>query len=469
MTPLDSLQAALLTTGAFSDVYLEESSGLSLHWEEGHLEDVSFGRNSGIGLRYMVGDETRYGYIDSARPITSTISPEEFQKLQHLSKELSHGLTHGPLKGADLPTSSGLTIQKSFTEIPLEKKVALLEAAFQSAQYHPLIRQVSIQYAEKTKNIAYVNSLGESCAEARVYLVFSVSVTAENNGLLQTASEVIGGMTGFELFDQSPVMQVARTAAERAIAKLQAPVALAGEMPVVIAASAGGTMIHEAIGHALEADHIQEGTAPAFSGKIGQVVASECVTVLDDPTRVGHRGSFQFDDEGIPAQKTILVDHGVLKTYLYDRHTAQKDNRPSNGHGRRESYAHKPIPRMSNTFVPSGLENPRDIICSIAQGLLVTRMGGGQVNTATGDFVFEIEEGFWIENGQVKHMVRGANLLGNGPEVLRSIDRVGNDMGWGIGTCGKGGQGVPVSDGLPTLRISKLLIGGAKQGLEAGG
>jgi len=233
-------------------------------------------------------------------------------------------------------------------------------------------------------------------------------------------------------------------------------------MPVVIASEAGGTLIHEAIGHALEADGVQQGTSPHFAGKVGRRVANAKVTVLDDPTRPGARGSFHYDDEGTPSERTVLVRDGVLQTYLYDRRTAAKARRASNGHGRRESYAHKPIPRMSNTSVAPGPDDPAAVRRSLERGLLVTRMGGGQVNTATGDFVFEVDEGFWVEGGRVKHMVRGANLLGNGPEVLRTIDRVGWDIGWSVGTCGKDGQGVPVSDGVPTLRIPKLLVGGTK-------
>jgi TldD protein len=296
--------------------------------------------------------------------------------------------------------------------------------------------------------------------EDRVYVTFVVQVTAARGGLMQTATEVVGGLRGWEIFGETPPEEAARRAARRAVEKLSAPPAPLGEMPVVLAAEAGGTMIHEAIGHALEADAIQEGSSPHFAGKVGQLIANPKVTVLDDPTMNGARGSFAFDDEGTAARRTALVENGVLKTYLYDRMTARRENIASNGHGRREDYRFKPIPRMSNTFVAPGPDDPREILAGLKKGLLVTRMGGGQVNTATGEFVFEVEEGFYVENGKVKHRVRGANLLGLAPDVLRSIDKVGTDMGWGIGTCGKAGQGVPVSDGLPTLHIPKILIGG---------
>ncbi len=218
-------------------------------------------------------------------------------------------------------------------------------------------------------------------------------------------------------------------------------------------------MIHEAVGHGLEADLAQQGLS-VYSKKIGQEVASRHITVLDDPTLPRKRGSFAFDDEGVPARKTILVEKGVLKAYLYDRLAAWKDGVESNGHGRRESYEHKPIPRMSNTLVAPGTMKAEEIIRSVDKGLFVTKMGGGQVNTVNGDFVFEVSEGQLIENGTIGEPVRGAVLLGNGPRVLMDIDMVADDLGFGIGTCGKEGQGVPVADAQPTLRIPELVIGG---------
>ena len=220
-------------------------------------------------------------------------------------------------------------------------------------------------------------------------------------------------------------------------------------------------MIHEAIGHPLEADAVQKDVSPMYKGAVGKVIGHEKVSVLEDPTMAGQRGFYAFDDEGVASQRVVLVDRGVLKTYLYDRQTAIKDHVPSNGHGRRESYKHRPIPRMANTFVAPGSDDPQMILHSVPNGLLVTKMGGGQVEPATGDFVFEVEEGFLIKDGQIGSLIRSANLMGNGPDVLKSIDLVGSDMGWSVGTCGKDGQGAPVSDGLPTLRIPKgVVVGG---------
>lgn len=446
-----------LRYGEFSDIYLEESSTLSLRWEDGKIEDITQGRNSGVGLRYIAGEETRYGFVDCARPLTGVPSSGEWVHLKDLSQNISSGLKRKSLSSLKPISQSpeGSCPKISFDSMSLKEKVGRLENAYRAATVSPSIRQVTLTYSEKIKRIGYLNSLGESFIEERPYRIFAAFVTASQNGLIQTALEVISG-------DFQDVEGIARCAAQRSLEKLKAPPAPLGEMPVVIGSSAGGTLIHEAIGHSLEADAVLEGTSPAFAGKIGEKVANPKVNVVDDPTVPSARGSFEFDDEGIPSQKTVLVENGILRTYLYDRLSAGRSKTVSNGHGRRESYASRPIPRMSNTFVMPGSDDPEEILGSLKKGFYVTKMGGGQVNTATGDFMFEVEEGFWVEKGQVKNMVKGANLLGNGPKVLRSIDMVGSDMGWGIGTCGKEGQGVPVSDGLPTIRIPQLIIGGSR-------
>ena len=233
----------------------------------------------------------------------------------------------------------------------------------------------------------------------------------------------------------------------------------AGPLPVVLSSEAGGTMVHEAIGHGLEADLVQAGTS-VYRGKIGARVASELVTVLDDATIPNARGSFCFDGEGTPAQRTVLVEDGVLRGYMYDRLSAMKDGTTSTGNGRRDSYRSRPIVRMTNTLIAPGGSAPDEIVRSVPYGLFVRRMGGGQVNTVNGDFVFEVSEGYLIENGVVGEPVRGATLTGNGPEVLQGITMVGSDLGFGIGTCGKDGQGVPVADAQPTLLLSSITVGG---------
>ncbi len=348
--------------------------------------------------------------------------------------------------------------------VPLERKVALLRALDRTVRAEfPCVRQVTATYGDRVKRTRVLNTDGTDARQHLVATVLSVSVVVEEKGRLQTGFEVVGGQRGYELVQGDAPFDAARRAAARALAKLRAPKAKAGEMPVVLSSSAGGTFIHEAIGHSLEADHVQEGSSPAYRGAVGKKIAPNNITVVDDPTLPFQRGSYFFDDEGVAAAPTTLVQNGVLTGYLYDRTTALREGKTSNGHGRRERFSDRPFPRMSNLYIAPGPDDPAEIVKSLERGLFVTRMGGGQVNTATGEFVFEVDEGFLVEGGKIKHLVRDANLLGIGPDVLRSIDRVGWDVGWGIGTCGKEGQSVPVSDGQPTVRLAKVVVGGAHE------
>ncbi len=447
----------LLCYGDASELYYEEAMGLVISYEDGKVDEIESGHSRGTSLRYLAEEETRFGHGNGIR----------LDRCDSLSKDLRKGL-----RSFDIPPWNGTierhqhAIIKNPWTIALDEKIKILEAAdshCRSLKGSEYIRQISLTYVDRVKNITCLSVQPQGArafAEERIYTSLAVTVVAEKDGIIQTATEVVGALTGFELIDRCDPKAVAETALRRALKKLEAPNAPAGEMCVILSSEAGGTMIHEAIGHSLEADGIQKGISPAFAGKIGDTVASEKITVYDDPTLPNRRGSFVFDDEGTKSERTVLVEKGILKNYLYDILTAKRHKKNSNGHGRRESYSHKPIPRMSNTMIASGTEDPQMILNSVENGLLVKRMGGGQVNPVTSDFVFEVEEGYLIENGKIKTLVRGASLLGNGPEVLKSIDLVGNDLGWGVGTCGKEGQGVPVSDAQPTLRIPKLLIGG---------
>ncbi len=437
----------------YGEVYLEESSSLAIRLEESKIDDIACSAERGMSLRHLrrrgPGVETLFGSLHSLEPAEAL----------RLSRELLAGARDGPVPAAEL--SHRHLARRDPAAVGLDEKIALVRAADAAARGRSeSVRQVTVTYAERRRAFGVINSEEASRREERSTVLFAVSVVAEKGGILQTGSAVIGGLKGFELLSDYSPTAAARAAAARALAKLDAPKARAGEMPVVLSSSAGGTFVHEAIGHSLEADHVQEGSSPAYKGKIGSVIADARISIIDDPTLPFARGSYRFDDEGLSSQPTVLVDHGVLKDYLYDRVTAMKDGRASNGHGRRESFHSRPIPRMTNLYIGPGPDDPAEIVRGLKAGLLVTRMGGGQVNTATGEFVFEIEEGFWVSDGKVRHPVRDANLLGVGPEVLRSIDRVGWDIGWGIGSCGKDGQYVPVSDGQPTLHIPKLLVGG---------
>jgi TldD protein len=277
---------------------------------------------------------------------------------------------------------------------------------------------------------------------------------------MQTGRESVGHTIGFELFDRYDVEELARKAAERALTKLAARPAPSGSLPVVIASGGGGVLFHEACGHGLEADLVAK-SASVFKGRVGERVASPGVTIVDDGTMVDEWGRFAIDDEGNAAQANTLIEDGYLTDYLWDFLRARKEGRRSSGNGRRQSYQHLPMVRMTNTYLEAGTEEPEAIIAGTPKGVYIKHLGGGQVNTATGDFVFGMTEAYLIEDGQVTEPLREGNLIGNGPEVLQRIDALGNDFAMGPpGTCGKDGQGVPVGDGVPTLRVTSLTIGG---------
>ncbi len=444
-----------LSGEGYGEVYLEDSTWSTARLEDGAVRDIGASAERGLSLRILKKQGSRVEtFFGSAQDASAGAAARLREKL----------LPGAPGRALSFlsPVRSAAPCRLDPGEISLERKLALLREVDRAArEMSPLIRQVTATYSDRRKETRVLNSEGVDCAQSRVSTNLSVSVVAERDGMLQTGHEVIGAQRGFELFDDEAALKAARRAAARALAKLDAPKAKAGEMTIVLAAAAGGTFIHEAIGHSLEVDHVQEGSSPAYRGMRGKAVAPETITVIDDPTLPFQRGSFAFDDEGVAARPTELVRNGMLTDFLYDRATALREDRASNGHGRRESFASRPIPRMSNLYIAPGSDDPAQIVKEMKSGLLVTRMGGGQVDTASGEFVFEVDEGWRVENGKIMHLVRDANLLGVGPEALRSIDRVGWDIGWGIGICGKEGQSVAVSDGQPTIRMPKLVVGGS--------
>ena len=293
------------------------------------------------------------------------------------------------------------------------------------------------------------NSDGVLASDDQVKTLFSVSCVASGDTGMQTGRESVGHTVGFELFDRHDVGDLARRAAERALTKLAARPAPSGEMTVVIGPGGGGVMFHEACGHGLEADLVAKG-ASVFAGRVGEQVASPLVTLVDDGTMGGEWGCFAVDDEGRPAQRNVLIQDGILVDYMWDGLRARKEGRLSSGNGRRQSYQHLPMVRMTNTYLLDGGSSPEDIVADTPSGVYIAHLGGGQVNTATGDFVFGMTEAYLIEDGRITEPLREGNLIGNGPAVLSNIDAVGNDFAMGApGTCGKDGQGVPVGDGVP--------------------
>ena len=457
------LREALKEGGEFADLFFEQTHSVGIICEEDRIEKVISGLDAGVGLRILFGRKTFYGF-------TTEISKESlFNLARRISRSAKEG---GEEKFTSLPPSHGTSIsshsiskslypiQKPPEELSMEERVSMVKRANEAARrlnHH--VQQVKVLYRDLHQKLSISNSEGLFIEGERVGTVFSVQVVSAKGDMIQTGYEPVGGTMGFELLDLHPPEEVAEVATKRSLLMLSARKAPMGRMPVILSSEAGGTMIHEAIGHGLEADLAQQGLS-VYSKKLGEEVASSLITVVDDPTLPRKRGSYAFDDEGIPSRRTVLVEKGVLKSYLYDRLTAWEEGVESSGNGRRESYQQKPIPRMSNTMILPGEMSPEEIIHSLEKGLFVKKMGGGQVNTVNGDFVFEVSEGYLIEKGNVGEPVRGAMLIGNGPQVLKDIDMVGSDLGFGIGTCGKDGQGVPVSDAQPTLRIPELVIGG---------
>jgi TldD protein len=452
------LNEALREGGEFADLYLEQTRSVAIVCEEDRIEKVISGLDMGVGLRVLFSGRTIYSF-------TNQIAEEVlFGLASSISRVVKE---NGEARVIDLTHPSQPSIGKSYfpveknpNSISIGEKVSVVKRANDTARrLDPHVRQVKVLYRDVRQILSIANSEGVLTEGERVGTIFSVQVVSAKGDVIQTGYEPMGGTMGFELFDLYPPEEVAEIATKRSLLMLSARKAPMGRMAVVLSSEAGGTMIHEAIGHGLEADLAQQGLS-VYSKKIGERIASPLITVVDDPTLPQKRGSYAFDDEGVISRRTILVEEGVLKGYLYDRLSAMKDGVQSTGNGRRESYQHKPIARMSNTLIVPGKRKPEEIIRSVEKGLFVKKMGGGQVNTVNGDFVFEVSEGYLIEKGRVGEPVRGAILTGNGPQVLKEIDMVGDDLGFGIGTCGKDGQGVPVSDAQPTLRIPELIIGG---------
>lgn len=452
-----TLRRALSRGGEFADIFIEQRRQTTLVIEDGKLEKITTGSETGAGIRLIHNGKTAYAFGNdlSERALMAAAS--------ETCKASSGTPSHVAIDLSEKKSSVVFPIELSPEDTTMGEKITVIKNADRVVRHcDKRIRQVTVVYRDVMQRIQIATSEGFFIEDERIYSTGVINAIAVQDNLIQTGHESIGGFVGFELFKDNNFDNVCLKAAHRAVRMLNARKAPGGRIPVVIASTAGGTMIHEAIGHGLEADLAQQGLS-VFSRRIGSQVASKSVTVIDDPTLQGKRGSYRFDDEGIPSQRTVLVDKGILKNYLYDRITAMVYGSQSTGNGRRQSYQHRPIPRMSNTFISEGKMAPQQIVRSLEKGLLVEKMGGGQVNTVTGDFVFDVQEGYLIKKGFKDEPVRGATLTGNGPEILKSIDMVGNDLGFSIGTCGKDAQGVPVSDAMPTVRVPEMVVGGAHE------
>lgn len=449
------IRSALAHGGEFADIYFEEGASTGISCEDNRIERVVAGSDRGVGIRVIADLRTAYAYtnnlterslLELARTVSLAVKGRQFDAVIDMRT---------------LQRAPGFTIVEPPETVPLERRVELVHEANRAARgFDPRIRQVSVSYRDGRSRTQIGNSAGDFVEFSRTGVTFAVQAVAADGATIQTGYEPVGGFCGLEIFASRPPTEVALAAARRAVMMLGAAKSPGGTMPVVLSSEAGGTMVHEAIGHGLEGDLVEAGVS-MYAGKLGARVASPLVTVVDDATLPNARGSFFFDDEAVPARRNVLVENGILKGYLYDRLSGMKTGCASTGNGRRESYASRPIVRMTNTLILPGDSSPEEVIREAGNGLFVRKMGGGQVNTVTGDFVFEVTEGYLIENGKVGEPVRGATLAGNGPTVLQNVVRVGSDLGFGIGTCGKDGQGIPVSDAQPTLLISGITVGGS--------
>jgi TldD protein len=450
------LGSALRTGGEFAEVFVEDKRSSSAVLDDGKIEELTSGRDRGAGIRVVRGETTGFAH-------TADLSEAGLRAAAEAAAAAARGgdgtTNVVALTPSHAPRPNEVSQRPS--DIAKATKVALLTQADDAARARGAsITQVMARYGDSQRRIQVANSDGLLTGDDQVKTLFSVVCVATGDTGMQTGRETIGRTIGFELFDRYDVEELARSAADRAITKLNAQPAPSGEMTVVIGAGGGGVLFHEACGHGLEADLVGKG-ASVFRDRVGEQVAAPMITLVDDGTMGEEWGCYAIDDEGRPAQHNVLIQDGVLTDYMWDFLRARKEGRLSSGNGRRQSYQHLPMVRMTNTYLQNGTEDPAAIIASTDQGVFVKQLGGGQVNTATGDFVFGMTEAYLIENGEITAPLREGNLIGNGPQVLTAIDALGNDFAMGSpGTCGKDGQGVPVGDGVPTLRVARLTVGG---------
>ncbi len=453
---------ALEAGGDYADLYFEFRVQADYALEEEQIRTLGRHISLGLGVRVTKGDATGYAYCEDLA----------WEKMVHAARtagQIAAGGGHAPVNVASLtsvPTPSFYAIPTPSIVMPVADKLALLRAADKAARaYDPRIIKVQASFGEYVKEILLFTSDGRMATDIQPILRIGVSATAEDGTKRQSGSGGGGGRYGLEYFADATRDAAAhgREAARVAIAMLDARDAPAGEMPVVLGAGDSGILLHEAVGHGLEADFNRKETSN-YSGQIGKNVASPLCTVVDDGTIVNSRGAINVDDEGYAGQHNTLIENGVLVGYMHDRLSAKHFGIEPSGNGRRESFRAMPLPRMTNTSLLGGQDNPEDIIKSVKRGVYAKRFSGGQVNISNGDFLFSLTESYLIEDGKLTAPLKGVNLIGNGPEVLRRVDMLGSDfeLSDGIWTCGKDGQSVPVNVGTPTVRISSMTVGGTK-------
>lgn len=447
---------ALLARGAeLAEVYVQRIDSTLVVYDDGRLDEATSGRDAGAALRLVRDGQIHFANFNRLEPQALL---EEAEALSRAAGGRPRPVRLPPLRAPRTPNPSPVRIDPG--RVPLARKAAVARRCDAAARaFDRRITQATVLYRDSTMEVSVANSEGRLASDRRVYTTLNCTAVARQGEEMRTGYHAASETRGFELFRIHPPARVGREAARLAAVQLEARPAPAGAFTVVLSSSAGGTMIHEACGHGLEGDFIFKDLS-VYAGRQGQKVASELISVVDDGTLPHRRGSSRIDDEGTPASRALLIDRGVLRGYLHSWKTARDLGHAPTGHGRRESYRHLPIPRMRNTLILPGESDPEEIVRSVEDGILVARMGGGEVDIATGNFVFACTEAYRIRGGQRAEPIRDATLIGNGIEVLSSIDRVGSDLGFGVGTCGKDGQGVPVADAQPTLRIPRITVGG---------
>jgi TldD protein len=449
------IRKALEKGGDFSEVYIENRISRQIVMEESKFRSGLYGISQGAGVRVISGNKTGYAYTDEVTE----------EKLMRAAEVAAFVATTGtPVKAVDLKDvdyKSFITVELPLGEVADEQRIEVIKRADQAAlSYDPRIRMAMVDYYDEVRGRVIANSEGLYLRDELPLLFFIVQVMSADGKARHMARERLSMHSGFEMFSMVTPETVAENAAREAVAMLDAEEAPAGVMDVVMQNGWGGVLVHEAVGHPLEADNIAKGIG-AFTGKLGQKVASDCFTMVDDGTLPGHRGTTNYDDEGTPGQRNVLIENGVLKGFMTDILSARQLDMRRTGNGRRESFRYIPIPRMTNTFIDNGKDNPADILASTKKGIYVQSLSGGSVNPVTGVFNFTCREAYLIENGKKTRPIRGATLIGSCMDVISNIDAVGNDLAFGPGICGKG-QSAEVDAGQPTVRIRGINVGGSK-------
>lgn len=440
-----------------ADIYFQRRRSESWFLEDRIVKEGSYSNDQGVGVRGMADDKTGFAYADEIDMAALQDSAGAAAAIANAGSQASSVIA----TKKQAPTPVRYQAVDPIASLDSPAKIALLESLDAAArEADPRVKQVMVSLNGSVSEILVAASDGTLASDARPLVRLNVTVIAEENGRREQASSGGGGRYAYhELLAKGEGF--AREAVRQALVNLTAQAAPAGAMPVVLGAGWPGVLLHEAVGHGLEGDFNRKGTS-AFAGRMGDMVASPLCTIVDDGTLDDRRGSLNIDDEGVPSQCTTLIENGRLVGYLQDKHNARLMGTESTGNGRRESYAHLPMPRMTNTYMLAGDSEPEDIIASVERGIYAVNFGGGQVDITSGQFVFSASEAYMIENGKVTYPVKGATLIGNGPEVMTQVSMVGNDLALdeGVGVCGKGGQSVPVGVGQPTLKIDSITVGG---------